>query len=107
MGKYGSGLSYSDVCKLELEEMEEILDEYDILEEDRSKLRSMLKEAYYQASRLAANGRALEGIINDHKIKVNLLEYIKRANIEERKFPFNVDDDDEDEEFEEIDTEDY
>lgn len=89
MSKYGSGLSSVDVCKLELEEMEEILNKYNVSKEDKKELKGMLTEAYFQLSRAYASARVLE----KHAGNINLQEYMKEQMEEEQKYPFDIKDD--------------
>lgn len=90
MGKYGSGLTYCDVCKLELEEMDTILDKYKVSKEDKENLKGMLIEAYFQASEAAKGGRVLERILEDNGYELKLPEYIEIEREEALKYPFKV-----------------
>lgn len=84
MAKYGSGLSTNDVCKLELEEMEEVLNKYNVTEEDKNNLMGMLEEAYFQLSQAYASARVLE----KHVCKMDFQTYLKERMEEEQKHPF-------------------
>lgn len=89
----------SEECRYRIDKVKEILDEYDILEEDKEKIISEIKEGWYQAHEAFACGRALENLLKIKGIKFNLREYIRLEEKEKQKYPFNIDEDeDEDEE---------
>lgn len=89
MSKYGN-LTYSEVCKLELEEMESILDKYNVSKEDKENLKDMVIESYFQASETARSGRVLENILKENNVEYTLKEYIAKSAEENKKYPFDV-----------------
>lgn len=48
MSKYGSGVSMKSVIEMECEEVEKILDKYQVAEEDKVVVMSAMKEMAYQ-----------------------------------------------------------
>lgn len=110
MGKYGPGLTINDVCKLEVKEAKEILEKYKVSDFDVEAITDMIKEAYYQFSRSATCGRAVERLLEEMTGK-KCQDYFQRymeLNMEEaEKFPFDVDEEDEetfDEDYDELEN---
>ncbi len=103
MGKYGSGLTINDLCKLEVKEAKEILGKYKVLDSDAEAITDMIKEAYYQFNRSDIYSRALERLFEEMTGK-KCQDYFQRfmeLNVEEAmKAPFDADD-------EEVFDEDY
>lgn len=88
MAKYMSGLTIADICKLELKEMNEILEKYNVNAEDKENLNGMLKEAYFQLSESYASARAMEKHIDFSKLTMK--QIIDETMKEKMKFPFDV-----------------
>lgn len=85
MAKYCSVLSVNEVCELELKEMEETLNKYNVSEEDKNNLMDMVEEAYFQLHRAYASGRVLEKHTKDD---FNFKTYLKEITEEEQTYPF-------------------
>ena len=94
MGKYGNGFTTSDICKFEIKEIQDILEKYDISEEDEARILSAIKEAYFKVSQANRSARVMERMLNDAGVKVELLEYLKYSKEEEEKLPFDVETED-------------
>ena len=92
MGKYGSGLTINDVCKLEVEEAKGILSSYGVSKEDTKTITDMIVEAYFQLTRSNTSNRALESLMVKKGAEYTLNEYMKCFAEEEQKFPFEIDD---------------
>lgn len=92
MGKYASGLTVSDICKLELDEVQNILSANRVNEEDAEKILDSIKEAYFQLSKAYTSNRALERLMQKKKVAYTLHEYMDCFAKEEEKFPFVSDD---------------
>lgn len=90
MGKYGNGFTTSDICKFEIKEIQDILEKYDISEEDEARILSAIKEAYFKVSQANRSARVMERMLNDAGVKVELLEYLKYSKEEKEKLPFDV-----------------
>lgn len=108
MGKYGPGLTINDVCKLEVEEAKEILKKYKVSDFDAETITDMIKEAYYQFSRLATSGRALERLLEEmtgKKCQDYFQRYMELSMEEANEHPFDIGDEDEemfDEDYDEL-----
>lgn len=79
MSKYGSGLDTTDVCKLELDEMGEILAKYNVSKEDAKALEDMLIEAYFQLLQVARSGRVICDIFSEYADKEEMyMKYFEK-----------------------------
>lgn len=94
MGKYGNGFTTSDICKFEIKEIQDILEKYDISEEDETQILSAIKEAYFKVSQANRSARVMERMLNDAGVKVDLVEYLKYSKEEKERFPFDVETED-------------
>lgn len=81
----------SDECKYRVKKVQEILDEYDILEEDKETILSEIKEGWYQAHEAYTSGRALENFIKSKGIDLSLQDYMRFHMEEDKKYPFDLD----------------
>lgn len=90
MGKYGSCLSVRETFNLEREEMEKILERYNILEEERKALTGMLEQAYFQLNKAYAYERALETVAKKQGVDIDkqVHELIIEISREEEKYPW-------------------
>lgn len=86
MSKYGA-ISISLQCRLEVDEMKEILKKYNVSEEDIQEIEDMIKEAYFQFSKECAAGRVLEKYVKDMTLK----DFMRELALEEQKYPFDPD----------------
>lgn len=100
MGKYASGLTISDICRLEVEEASGILANYKVSKEETEIITGMIKEAYFQCSKAASSGRALERLVEELTGEEGSKKYFKRymelMYEEEVKFPFMPEEDEDD-----------
>ena len=48
MSKYGSGVSMKSMMEMEMEEVEKVLDKYNVSKKDRAVVTDALKEAFFQ-----------------------------------------------------------
>lgn len=90
MGKYGNGFTTSDICKFEIKEIQDILEKYDISEEDEARILGAIKEAYFKVSQANRSARVMERMLNDAGVKVDLVKYLKYSKEEKEKLPFDV-----------------
>ena len=90
MAKYPGFFTIKEVCKAELEELNEILAKSNVSKEDKEKIRDMIIEPYFQLSEANASGRVLENIISENNIIVTIQDYEKRLIEEKKKFPFDL-----------------
>lgn len=102
MSKYGCGLTINDTCKLEVAEATEILNSYHVSAEDIDTITMMIKEAYFQWSKTAASDRAMERMFNEATGEKassgeHFQTYMQYVMEEEAKYPFDVDEGEEDE----------
>ena len=90
MGKYGGCLSVRETFNLEREEMEKILERYNVLEEDRKALTGMLEQSYFQLNKAYAYERALETVAKKQGVDVDkqVHELIIEVPKEEEKYPW-------------------
>ena len=93
MGKYGGGHTYNEICKMELKELEEILSKYDISQEDKENIKSMVTEGYFQAHNLAKGGRVLETILKENNIDIDFQHYLELEHEEGLKYIFDANED--------------
>ena len=100
MGKYGNGFTTSDICKFEIKEIKDILEKYDVSEEDEMRILSIIREAYFKISQANRSARVMERMLNDAGVKIEMLKYLKYSKEEEEKLPFDVETDED----ERIDT---
>jgi hypothetical protein len=103
MSKYGNGITVSGACRNEIEEATDILNSYRVSTEDIDTITGMIKEAYFELSESMVSGRAMDRIIADEVgedwlTKERFMTYMQYANEERVKYPFDVDDDEGDEE---------
>jgi UTP:GlnB (protein PII) uridylyltransferase len=102
MSKYASGISLNDVCKLEVEEAENILKKYNVNDEDKIAITDMIKEAYYQLHTSFASCRATERLLEDitgkpvSENKTMFQKYIIYMGEESHRFPFDCDEGEDD-----------
>lgn len=61
--KYYNGSSVKYVCSLECNEAVEILNKYNVSEENKERITGMIKEAYYQLEESFKFGRAAEKLL--------------------------------------------
>ena len=90
MEKYGNGFTTSDICKFEIKEIQDILEKYDISEEDEARILGAITEAYFKVSQANRSARVMERMLNDAGVKVEMLKYLKYSKEEEERFPFDV-----------------
>lgn len=94
MGKYGNGFTTSDICKFEIKKIQDILEKYDISEEDEARILGAIKEAYFKVSQANRSARVMERMLNDAGVKVDLVKYLKYSKEEKEKLPFDVETED-------------
>ena len=91
--KYGSGIRIYDMYKLELRELKDLMNEYNIPGEAQLIITDMFTEPYYQWNKSCASARALERMLgfkdmfNAEKFK----EYLSIVAEEEAHYPFGED----------------
>lgn len=65
MGKYGPGMTVSEVSELETHEAEEILAKYVVSETDLAVIKNMIRSPYYELGLAFRSGRLVEAYIMD------------------------------------------
>lgn len=80
-----------DKCLYELERMNDILNDYNVSDEDKNVLNDMIKGVFYELSDAYASGRVLERIMNENSVEYDLKRYIELKMEEIEKFPFDID----------------
>lgn len=90
MAKYGSGLTTKDCYEMELAELKELLNKYDVPGEAQIQIIDMLTEPYYQLNNAFASGRAMDRIIKEltDDEKGMFQKYMKYYQEEIQKSPF-------------------
>lgn len=78
MGKYGSGVSMKTAIELDVKEVEGVLDKYNVAEEDRETVLSVVKEMAYQWCHTNACFCAVEDIVLEEIGDKKYLEVTKK-----------------------------
>ena len=91
MSKYGSGLTVSDICKLEVNKARTILASHNVNESDINLILNMIKEAYFQLNQANASNRALESLMEKKHVGYSLNDYMACFLKETQRFPFEDD----------------
>lgn len=93
--------SYSTViekCNEDVREVREILSEFNVPEDVGETILDIIKETYFQLNEAFASGRAMERIIHELGVLDDVeyfKKYLKYVQEETFKFPFELEDDNE------------
>lgn len=100
MSKYGSGLSFGQVCNMEKEQIKEALkgrlvcgeneDGFEYAEASKEECEKFILGAYdevvYQALQVMSSARALEGFLKDSGVKYNVPDLVEKISAEQGKY---------------------
>lgn len=93
--KYGNGMRIYEAYELELQELKNILREYNIPGEVETVIVDMFTEPYYQWSEACACARALERMLGlkDKFDAEKFQEYLLTVAEKKERYPFRVNED--------------
>lgn len=77
-------MTISEICKCECEEAKEILNKYNLKDEEVKKIILVIQNAYYQYWKTSITNRIFE----KKNKKISTEEFLKEVLEEQKKFPF-------------------